>query len=90
MAFEKTTTRYDKTSSDEVALRDSESPNLHIKGFAILDDEGEQVGVVGNPLLTKVVDGVEILAEILTELKINNAYLQEIVGEKITEKELGG
>ena len=50
MAFEKTITRYDKTSSDEVALRDSNAPNLHLKGVAILDNSGEHIGIIDNPL----------------------------------------
>ncbi len=49
-----------------------------ISTFALIDNSGEQIGTLEIP----------IYAEILKELKINNAYLQEIVGEKLTEIDL--
>ena len=52
-----------------------------LRQLILIDENGNQIGISNNPLYINE----QIFSEILRELKINNAYLREIVGEKLTE-----
>lgn len=63
-----------------------------IQGVAIVDDSGEQSGILTNPLyVTAEGRALErILEDILTELKLVNTYNQVIVSERLTELDIEG
>jgi len=66
--------------------------DLHTIAINALEDDIEAEKITLNATLTNIIllnnNLLNSLNNILTEMKINNAYLQEIVGEKLTEKDL--
>jgi len=51
----------------------------------IVSKDGKQIEITDEGKIKVVEENLNILNEILIQLKINNAYMREIVGEKLTE-----
>lgn len=62
------------------------------KHVTLIDSEGNSqvFTILGDSLLMRDTQAVDLLKSISIDLKINNAYLKSIVGEKLTEHDIEG